>query len=36
MNYLERYLNGEYGQVWNDLQALGPDIRQEPHYFPCV
>jgi hypothetical protein len=32
MNYLERYLNGEYEQVWNDLQALGPAVRQEPHY----
>lgn len=31
MNYLERYRNGEYEQVWNDLQALGPAIRQEPH-----
>jgi hypothetical protein len=32
MNYLERYLNGEYEQVWSDLQALGPAVRQEPHY----
>jgi hypothetical protein len=32
MNYLERYRNGEYEQVWNDLQALGPAVRQEPHY----
>jgi len=32
MNYLERYLNGEYEQVWKDLQALGPAVRQEPHY----
>lgn len=31
MNYLERYRNGEYEQVWNDLQALGPSIRQEPY-----
>ena len=32
MNYLERYLNGEFERVWNDLQALGPAVRQEPHY----
>lgn len=31
MNYLERYRNGECEQVWNDLQALGPAVRQEPH-----
>lgn len=31
MNYLERYHNGEYEQVWNDLQALGASVRQEPH-----
>jgi hypothetical protein len=30
--YLERYRNGEYEQVWNDLQALGPAVRDEPHY----
>jgi hypothetical protein len=32
MNYLERYRNGEYEQVWNDLHALGPTVRREPHY----
>ncbi len=32
MTYLERYRNGEYEQVWNDLQALGPAVRQSPHY----
>jgi hypothetical protein len=32
MNYLERYRSGEYEQVWNELQALGPAVRQEPHY----
>lgn len=32
MNYLERYRNGEYEQVWNDLQALSQAVRQEPHY----
>ena len=32
MNYLERYHNGEYEQVWKDLQALGPTIRHEPYY----
>ena len=32
MNYLERYRNGEHEQVWNDLQSLGPSVRQEPYY----
>jgi hypothetical protein len=32
MNYLERYRNGAYEQVWSDLQALGPAVRDEPHY----
>ena len=32
MNYLERYQNGEYEQVWKDLQALGEDIRKEPYH----
>ncbi len=32
MNYLERYHNGEYEQVWSDLQALGASVRQAPHY----
>lgn len=32
MNYLERYHNGEYEQVWNDLQALGTAVRRAPHY----
>jgi hypothetical protein len=32
MNHLERYRNGEYEQVWNDLQALGSTVRREPHY----
>jgi hypothetical protein len=32
MNYLERYQNGEYEQVWNDLKNLGADVRNEPHY----
>ena len=32
MNYLERYLNGEFQMVWDELQALGPAVRQEPYY----
>jgi hypothetical protein len=32
MHYLKRYHNGEYQQVWGDLQALGHVVRQEPHY----
>jgi len=30
--YLERYLNGEYEQVWSELIALGEQVRQEPIY----
>ena len=32
MNYPERYQNGEYEQVWKELQDLGASIRDEPHY----
>ena len=32
MNYLERYRLGEYEQVWDELQALGQAVREEPHY----
>ena len=32
MNYLERYRNAEYVEVWNELLALGPNVRSEPHY----
>jgi len=32
MDYLQRYLSGEYEQVWNELQALGAAVRREPHY----
>jgi hypothetical protein len=32
MEYIERYLNGEYEQVWNELLNLGAGIRKEPHW----
>lgn len=32
MNYLERYRNGDFERVWDELQALGPAVREEPHY----
>src|SRR3989337_560685 len=32
MNYLERYLSGEHEPVWDELQALGLAVRQEPHF----
>ena len=32
MNYYDRYLNGEYEQVWEELQSLGSAIRQENHF----
>jgi hypothetical protein len=35
MNYLERYLNGEHERVWDELQALGPAVHQDPHYSPA-
>jgi hypothetical protein len=30
--YLERYLAGEYEQVWDELVALGASVREEPLY----
>lgn len=36
MNYLRRYQNGEYGRVWDELMALGPDVREEPNYQPAL
>src|SRR5690348_14284279 len=30
--YLDRYLAGEYEQVWAELVALGPAVRTEPVY----
>ena len=30
MDYLERYRNGEYEQVWEELTALGAAVRSEP------
>ncbi len=32
MNYVERYVGGEFEVVWNELQALGPAVREEPAY----
>ena len=32
MNYLERYTNGEYEQVWDDLLALGAKVREGQVY----
>jgi hypothetical protein len=29
MDYFGRYKNGEYEQVWNDLQLLGPSVRNQ-------
>lgn len=36
MNYLERYQNGEYEQVWTELQDLGASIRNEPYYTQAL
>ncbi len=32
MSYLERYTNGEYEQVWDELFHLGMGIRHEDFY----
>jgi hypothetical protein len=32
MNYLEHYQNGEYEQVWKELQDLEAGVRQELYY----
>jgi len=32
MTYIERYTNGEYEQVWDDLLALGAKVRDEQVY----
>jgi len=31
-DYLDRYHNGEYTEVWADLVAFGPAIRADPLY----
>jgi hypothetical protein len=35
MNYLERYQNGEYEQVWKELQDLEANVRNEPYFTPA-
>ena len=34
--YLERYVAGECAQVWEELYALGPDVRQPPYLDDAV
>jgi len=34
--YLDRYLAGEHEQVWADLLALGPAVRDEPVYSDAL
>jgi hypothetical protein len=36
VDFLNRYKNGEYEQVWNDLLALGPTVREEPHWSEAM
>lgn len=36
MTYLERYLNGDYEQVWQELIALGDQVRQDPIYSDAL
>lgn len=33
MDYIERYMKGEFEQVWDDLQSLGPSVRDDG-FFP--
>lgn len=32
MDYFERYMSGEYEQVWNELLGLGAGIQDGPHW----
>jgi hypothetical protein len=34
--FLERYLTGEYEQVWAELEALGEAVREEPLYSDAL
>jgi hypothetical protein len=34
--YLARYLAGEHEQVWDDLVALGPAVREESVYSDAL
>ncbi len=32
MDYIERYKNGKFEQVWDDLQSLGPSMRDDKFF----
>jgi hypothetical protein len=34
--YLERYVAGEYERVWDELVALGAEVREEPLYSEAL
>jgi hypothetical protein len=34
--YLERYMAGEYERVWDELVALGAEVREEPLYSDAL
>jgi len=34
-SFLERYCDGEYKEVWDELIALGPAVRQAPYAEPA-
>lgn len=36
MGYLERYLGGECAGVWNELQQLAAQVREEPIYSSAL
>jgi hypothetical protein len=36
LTYLERYLSGEFEQVWAELEALGEAVRDEPLYSDAL
>jgi hypothetical protein len=36
MSYYQRYIDGDYEQVWKDLFGLGSEVRREPIYSDAL
>jgi len=36
LSYYERYIHGEYKQVWDDLASLGESVRSETVYYDAL
>jgi hypothetical protein len=32
MDYLKHYRDGEYEQIWDEMNALGGAVFEEPHF----